>query len=113
MGTFFLGRLFITYALLISDMANCGRCGKPIYKPGEAVCDSCRRTISRDASRHANRMNKYKDQEKDLFMNLAFPGKDEEDLKEDMRHQHYVDTYDASAVWVDDENVKNKKQRRR
>ena len=94
-------------------MVNCGRCGKPIHKPGVAVCDSCRRTISKDASRHANRMNWRKDQEEDLYLNIAYPGKEEEDLKDDLGYQHYVDTHDATEVWVDEEHRGGRGRRRR
>jgi len=104
---------FIAVGLYSSTMANCGRCGKPVFKPGEAVCDSCRRTIGKDASRHADRMNRRMEQEADLLMNLAFPGGDEEDFKQDMSRQHYVDTHDASAVWVDDDALKGKGKKRR
>ncbi|MBD3388308.1 MAG: hypothetical protein GF416_04455 [Candidatus Altiarchaeales archaeon] len=92
---------------------NCGRCGKPVFKPGQSVCDSCRRTISKDASRHADRMNWRKDQEEELFMNISQPGKDEyEDQRESMRRQHYVDSHDASAVWADSDSGKGKRRKR-
>ncbi|MFH1054692.1 MAG: hypothetical protein V1744_01215 [Candidatus Altiarchaeota archaeon] len=81
-------------------MGNCGRCGKPMFNPGEAVCESCKKTISRGASKHADRMNRRMDEQAELFMNIAAPGGDE-DVKGDMRHEHYVNTHDASAVWAD------------
>lgn len=89
-------------------MGNCGRCGRMMFKPGEVICDFCKKTVSRDATRHAERMNRRKDQEEEMLMNLAAPGKDDE-TKEDMSFEHYVDTHDASAVWAGDD--KGKKRR--
>jgi uncharacterized Zn finger protein (UPF0148 family) len=81
---------------------NCGRCGRPIFKAGEVICDFCRKTFVKDATKHAARMNRKKEQEEDLFMNISSPGQDEGDVKTEMRHEHFVDTHDASSVWVDD-----------
>ena len=83
-------------------MGNCGRCGRQIFKLGEVICEFCKKTVSRDASKHAERMNRRKEQEEDLLMNIAAPGKDE-DSKDDMRFEHYVDNHDASAVWAGDD----------
>jgi uncharacterized Zn finger protein (UPF0148 family) len=93
-------------------MANCGLCGKPIYHPGKVVCDGCKKASSKAKSRNADRMNWRKDQEQELFMNMSFPGKDEEDVKQDMQYTHYVDTHDASAVWVNDDAGKGKRRRK-
>ena len=94
-------------------MRNCGLCGKPIYNPGQVVCDGCKKASAKAKSRNAERMNQRKDQEQELFMNMAFPGQSEEDYRDGLRHSHYVDTHDASAVWVDDDSGKGKRKRRR
>ena len=87
---------------------NCGRCGRPIFKGGAVICDFCRKTVSKDATRHAARLNKKKDEEEGLFMTIAAPGP-EEDVKGDMRQEHFVDTHDASAVWASDDGQNRKR----
>jgi|WetSurMetagenome_2_1015567.scaffolds.fasta_scaffold1533767_2 hypothetical protein len=89
-------------------MGNCGRCGRQIFKPSEVICDFCKKTLSRDATKHVARMNRTKDQEEEMLMNLATPGKDD-DTKEDMQFEHYVDHHDASAVWADSKGKGQKK----
>ena len=104
-----LAYIFIALYLL---MVNCGRCGRPMYKPGEFICEFCKKTVVKDATRHSARMNRKSEQEEEMFMNLAAPGQDEPDMKEDMRYEHYTDTHDASAVWVDEGAKKGKKRGR-
>jgi hypothetical protein len=53
-------------------------------------------------------MNMKQEQQDEMFMNIAAPGA-EEDVKDDMRRQHYEDTHDASAVWADDQPKKKKR----
>lgn len=79
-------------------MVNCGRCGRPVYD-GQPICKFCRKTINREATKKTNRLNKKKDQEMGMFMNIASPGGDSDE--------------DAASVWVDDEeiNLKQKKKR--
>jgi uncharacterized Zn finger protein (UPF0148 family) len=89
-------------------MVNCGRCGRPIFKPGEFICEFCRKTVVRDATKHSVRMNRKKEQEEELFQTIATPGKDEPDTVEDMKYEHYTDTHDASAVWADGQAKKGK-----
>ena len=91
---------------------NCGRCGRPIFKAGEVICEFCRKTVSRDATRHTAQMNRKKDEEEEMFMNIASPG-EEEDVKGDMRYEHFVDTHDASAVWARDDGSRGGDRRRR
>jgi uncharacterized Zn finger protein (UPF0148 family) len=88
---------------------NCGRCGRPVFAKGEIICQFCKKTVSRDATKHATRMNRRKEQEEDLMTTIAAPG-NEEDSKEDMHFQHYVDTHDASSVWADDPDKKGKRK---
>jgi len=90
---------------------NCGRCGRPLFGKGEVICEFCRKTVVRDATRHAVRMNRKVEEEQEMFMNMAAPGKDEPETKEDMQYQHYVDTHDASAVWAHDDHSKKGKKR--
>ena len=87
---------------------NCGRCGKPIFKSGQPVCDFCLKTISKGATRHAERFNRRVEEQEDMLMSIAAPGKDE-DTKKEMGFQHYVETHDASAVWADDGKGKRRK----
>jgi hypothetical protein len=88
------------YATPFISTMNCGRCGRQMFKPGEVICEFCKKTVTRDASKHAERMNRRKDQEEELFKTIAAPGA-EEDTKDDMHFEHYVDHHDASAVWAD------------
>ena len=80
-----------------------------MYIGTEVICDFCKKTVSRDATRHANKLNRRKDEEEEMLMNLAAPGK-EEDLKGDMKHEHFIDTHDASAVWARDDSQKGKRK---
>ncbi|MCX6695561.1 MAG: hypothetical protein NTU61_04635 [Candidatus Altiarchaeota archaeon] len=88
-------------------MKNCGRCGKPLYNPAEAVCYTCRKMISKGASKHVDRMNKRAEMDEILADTIENPGKID---KDDPRFEHYVETYDASAVWARDLDVKKKKR---
>ncbi len=56
-------------------------------------------------------MNRRMDEQRELMMNLASPGADE-DVVEDMRREHYVDTHDATAVWARDGPAKKSRRRR-
>jgi uncharacterized Zn finger protein (UPF0148 family) len=87
---------------------NCGRCGRPIFKAGEVICEFCRKTVIKDATRHSERMNRRKEQEEEIFQTIAAPGKEEPTTKEDMMYEHYTDTHDASAVWADNDPKKGK-----
>jgi uncharacterized Zn finger protein (UPF0148 family) len=88
---------------------NCGRCGKPLYKPGAFICDSCRKVLSKDKTRHARRMEDRVNQEKSLYENITRPGGNEE--SEDLNYEHYLDTHDATAVWVDRDDKKGRRKR--
>jgi len=88
-------------------MNNCGRCGKPIFNPGEPVCDTCRKMISKGAAKHADRMNRRAEMDEILADTIENPGKIE---KDNPKYDHYVDTYDAAAVWARD--FDNKKKRK-
>ena len=81
-----------------------------MFKGGEVICDFCKKTVSKDATRHSDRMNKRKEQEEEMFMNMASPG-EEEDVKKDLRDEHFADTHDASAVWASDGGPKGKRKR--
>jgi len=82
-----------------------------MFKMGEVICDFCKKTISRDATRHSAKMNKRKDEEEDMLMNMASPGK-EEDVKGDLRDEHFANSHDASAVWARDDSSKGGSKRR-
>ncbi|MFH1403898.1 MAG: hypothetical protein ABIH11_06495 [Candidatus Altiarchaeota archaeon] len=90
---------------------NCGRCGKPLFKPGLQVCDSCRGVITKDKDRHAKKMENRMEQERSLYENISAPGKDDE--PDDYGREHYLDTHDASSVWVDNNPSRGKGGRRR
>ncbi|MFC2163217.1 hypothetical protein ACFLRF_06000 [Candidatus Altiarchaeota archaeon] len=91
---------------------NCGRCGKPVYIPGLFICDSCRKMLSKDKDKHTKRLEDNKEQEVALYQNIADPRSDDDsnDVR-DLKHRHYLDTHDASAVWVDRDVKKGKKRR--
>jgi hypothetical protein len=91
---------------------NCGRCGRPIYIGTDVICDFCRKTVSRDATRHAAKMNRRKDEEEEMLMNMASPGK-EEDVKGDLKQEHYANQQDASAVWARDDPSKGGSKRKK
>jgi hypothetical protein len=83
-----------------------------MFNPGEVVCEFCMKTISRDATKHVNRMNKRADEQQELIQNLVSPGP-EEDVKKELWNEHYADSHDASTVWahVDDKKGGSKKRR--
>ena len=87
---------------------NCGRCGRQIFKAGEVICDFCKKTVVKDATRHANKMNMRKEQEEELFQTMAHPG-EEEDAKKSLRDEHFTDTHDASAVWAKGDDKKHRR----
>jgi len=91
---------------------NCGRCGKPLYKPGLQVCDNCRKVITHDKNKHAKKEQNRYEQEVSLYQNLTAPGEEEAETIDDKKYQHYMDTHDASAVWVDRDGGKKGKRKR-
>lgn len=88
-------------------MKNCGRCGKPLFNPGEAVCASCRKMIGKGAAKHADRMNRRSEMEEILADTLTNPGNVD---KDDPKYEYFLDTYDAAAVWAKDYNDKKKRK---
>jgi hypothetical protein len=91
-------------------MANCGLCGRPIYGSADPICDFCKRASARHKNKNAERANRKFEEQAEMLSNIVNPGQDE-DVRTDMRRDHYVDTHDAASVWVD-ENPKGKKKRR-
>jgi len=87
-------------------MRNCGRCGKPLFVPGQAICEGCRKMIVMGAAKHADRLNRHKEMEESLVDTLSNPGNVE---KDDPRYEHFVDTYDATAVWAGIDDKRKKK----
>ena len=77
---------------------NCGRCGRPIYEAGQPICKFCKKTMSKGASKKADRMNKKKDQEEEMFANISGPGEEE--------------TEDVSEKWVEEDFMESKGKRR-
>ncbi len=69
-------------------MVNCGRCGRPIYDD-QPICGFCRKTISKEATKKANRMNRDRESQIDMLSNITSPGGEEEE--------------DVSSVWVEED----------
>lgn len=88
-------------------MNNCGRCGKPIFVPGKAICDGCRSMIVKSAAKHADRMNRKSEMEELLADTISNPGTVD---KDDPKYEHFVETYDATAVWADLSDKKKKRK---
>ncbi|MBU0762613.1 MAG: hypothetical protein KKD39_06270 [Candidatus Altiarchaeota archaeon] len=69
-------------------MVNCGRCGRPIYD-NQPICSFCRKTISKEATKKTNRLNRQREEQIDMMTNMTSPGGEEEE--------------DATSVWVEED----------
>ncbi|HHQ45411.1 MAG TPA: hypothetical protein ENN13_04660 [Candidatus Altiarchaeales archaeon] len=65
-------------------MRNCGRCGRPIYNPGDALCSNCKKVIKKDHARHIEKENKKQDILESMVDSMANRGKEEDDDKYDL-----------------------------
>jgi len=83
-------------------MVNCGRCGKPIHNPGEALCKSCKKTISSEHGKHIDKENKQRERTEQMYDSMSNPGGSDES-----------DKYDVDFWGLGDKHRKYKKKGRR
>ncbi|MBD3260128.1 MAG: hypothetical protein GF334_00330 [Candidatus Altiarchaeales archaeon] len=82
-------------------MKNCGRCGKPLYDPGIALCQGCKKLVSRSQSRYADRENRKRELQRDMFDAMSSSGEEDDDK------------YSVDFWGLEDEQDKYYKKRKR
>lgn len=58
---------------------NCGRCGRPIYQPGQPICQGCRKVLVSDHSKYAERENKKADLQTQMYDSMAGESNEDDD----------------------------------